>query len=262
MENILFETKELETGSIGILTVNRPKALNALDGLTLKELSDCLQTVEQNKDLRCLIITGAGKAFVAGADIKDFPTMDCQQADDFAALGQKVFRQIELLRIPVIAAVNGFALGGGLELALSCDFIYALDRAKFGLPEVTLGLIPGFGGTVRLARVIGLAQAREWTYRGDFVGAQEAVDLGLVNKVFASQEELMVEAQNTAQLIASRGPVAVAQAKKSINDSYDVSVDQAMEVEKKLFSDLFQTQDQKEGAQAFIEKRSPQFKGI
>ncbi len=261
MERLIFTKRTLDNqGEIGLLTVNRPKVLNALDESTLEELVQCLSDIEKESKLRCLIITGAGNAFVAGADIKGFPTMNEKDAQGFASKGQDVFRQLEKLKIPVIAAVNGFALGGGLELALSCDFIYSSQKAKFGLPEVTLGLIPGFGGTVRLSRLVGLAKARELIYRGDFIDAEEARSIGLVNKVFAP-EELMAECQKTAELIASRGPIAIAEAKEVISGAYDVSIDQGMDLEKRAFSKLFTSDDQREGANAFIEKRRADFKG-
>jgi enoyl-CoA hydratase len=213
-------------------------------------------------EISALIITGQGeKAFVAGADIKEINSLTAPQALAFAEKGQKLFRSLENLKIPVIAAVNGFALGGGCELALSCDFIYASDNAKFGLPEVTLGLIPGFGGTVRLSRVVGQNRAKELTYTGDMVTAAEAFRVGLANKVLPLSE-LLPAALKTAQTISLRAPVAVAHAKKSILKAFDADVDAAMAIEAKEFSGLFETKDVREGTSAFLEKRKAQFAGV
>lgn len=260
-----FETIKFENQSgVWTLTINRPESLNALNTKVLSELSQALEDLSQRnlQDAKVLIVTGSGeKAFVAGADIKEINQLGLDSARKFAEKGQAIFRKLENLQIPVIAAVNGFALGGGLELALSCDFIYASENAKFGLPEVTLGLIPGFGGTVRLARALNLPKAKEWIFTGNMVGASEALQMGLVNKV-VPQPELMPTVQKLAQTIASRGPVAVGAAKKSVMTAYDHDIDSAMAVEAAEFAQLFATQDMKEGTLAFMEKRKAQFQGL
>lgn len=259
------KTLKLENeGAIWTLTLNRPEALNALNAKVLEELGEALAEISEKSfsSARALIITGSGeKAFVAGADIKEIHQLGLDSAERFAEIGQAVFRKIENLQIPVIAAVNGFALGGGLELALACDFIYASENAKFGLPEVTLGLIPGFGGTVRLARVVGMPKAKEMIFTGNILGATEALEMGLINKILP-QGELLSTVRKTAEVIAGRGPVAVGAAKRSVMEAYDHEIDSAMAVEAALFATLFRTEDVKEGTQAFIEKRKAQFKGL
>jgi enoyl-CoA hydratase len=257
-----------EEGSTLVVTINRPEALNALNNQVLTALQSLLDWVEgaagsgaAPSHLRAMVLTGAGeKAFVAGADIKEFVDMNPQGAEQLAAHGQELFTRMERLPIPVIAAVNGFALGGGLELALACDFIYASQTAKFGLPECTLGLMPGFGGTVRLPRRIGSAKARELTYTGGMIGAEEALQLGLAAKVVAPGE-LMAAALETAKTIGSRAPVAVAMIKKSVHEGASLTEEQANELEARLFGELFATQDKVEGVTAFIEKRKPVFQG-
>ncbi len=259
-----METLQLTNeGAIWTLTVNRPQSLNALNAQVLEELLSALKQIAEKSfsEAKVLIITGAGeKAFVAGADIKAMTEMSEDQAFAFGQKGQSVFRQIEKLKIPVIAAVNGFALGGGLELALACDFIIASDKAQFGLPEVTLGLIPGFGGTVRLAKLLGPARAKEWIFTGKMVPAQEAMSLGLVNQVLPANE-LLPAVQKLALTISSRGPVAVAAAKESIQKCADLEIDQAMAFEAQSFKKLFSSLDMKEGTKAFLEKRKAQFEG-
>lgn len=259
-----LQTLKLENqNSIWTLTISRPESLNALNSQVLKELSLAFEYLAglSLAEAQCLIITGAGeKSFVAGADIKEISQLSLETGKKFAEQGQDLFRQLENLKIPVIAAVNGFALGGGLELALSCDFIYGSENAKFGLPEVTLGLIPGFGGTVRLSRALSLPKAKEWIMTGNLVGATEALQMGLVNKVLSSAD-LMPAVRKTAEVIASRGPVAVALAKKSLQGAYDLPIDQAMQFEAIQFGQLFLTTDFIEGTRAFIEKRKSQFTG-
>jgi enoyl-CoA hydratase len=248
---------------IATVTINRPESLNALSGKVLMELDDHIsQLVALNFDnVRCLVITGAGdKAFVAGADIKEINSLKQDEAYHFAELGQKVFRQIEELKVPTIAAVNGFALGGGLELALSCDFIYASEKAKLGLPEVSLGLIPGFGGTVRLSRVVGKARAKEMILTGVPLSAAEAHACGLVNRVFP-HDQLMNEVAKTAEILAGRGPLALESAKRSIAESEVKEIPMALENEAQKFAGLFSNQDVFEGTLAFIEKRKPVFQG-
>jgi enoyl-CoA hydratase len=256
-------TLDVKENGIWLLTIQRPEALNALNGQVLNEMGDVLRQIgEMNfENARALIITGSGeKAFVAGADIKEIAELDEERAFAFAQRGQSIFHELNILKIPVIAAVNGFALGGGLELALGCDFIFASENAKFGLPEVSLGLIPGFGGTVRLARAVGIRKARELIYTGDMLNASEALTLGLVNKV-VPQAELMNTVMKTVNTILSRGPIAVATSKKSINQTYEMDIEEAQRTEAKHFSDLFTTEDVREGTKAFIEKRKPLFKG-
>lgn len=254
---------KLETnGTIGTIILTRPEALNALNNDLLKELDDVLTAIDSEKKLRCVIITGSGeKAFVAGADIKEMNGINSDQAKTFAERGQSVFSKIESLHCPVIAAVNGFALGGGLELALACDFMIAATTAKLGLPECTLGLIPGFGGTVRLARRVGPAFAKQWTFTGGMISSEEALRTGLVNAVY-EPGQLMSEVTKLAETISSRSPQAVMLIKKSINGTYGKSVPEAMAIEAKYFSETFGSFDQKEGVSAFIEKRKPTFKSI
>lgn len=259
-QSIKLDQKE---NGLWILTIHRPEALNALNNQVLNEMGEALRQIsEMNfEHTKALIITGAGeKAFVAGADIKEMLKMNVDQAVQFSKRGQSVFHEMSLLRIPVIAAVNGFALGGGLELALGCDFIIASENAKFGLPEVSLGLIPGFGGTVRLTRAVGIRRARELTMTGEMINAQQALQMGLVNHV-VPQAELLSTAIKKVEMILSRSPLAVAEAKKSINQAFDLATEEALENEAQLFAELFNSYDTQEGTQAFTEKRKPVFKG-
>ncbi len=265
MSTFEFKTIQLEqcANAIWKLTINRPEALNALNSQVLNEMADALRQIGEMdySDVKALIITGSGeKSFVAGADIKEMSDLNEEQAAAFAQRGQSIFHELSLLKVPVIAAVNGFALGGGCELALGCDFIYASENAKFGLPEVTLGLIPGFGGTVRLSRAVGQRRARELTYTGGMITAQEALTMGLVNKV-VSAAELLSTAMKTAETIALRAPIAVSSAKTSINQAWDMDVEEAQKNEAKIFGELFTTEDVREGTKAFIEKRKAQFSG-
>lgn len=262
--NFDFKTISLEQdGPIWTLTVNRPQALNALNGEVLNEMAEAFRLVGEFpfEDARVLVITGAGeKAFVAGADIKEIAELDEEKALVFAQRGQSVFHELNLLKIPVIAAVSGFALGGGCELALACDFIVASENARFGLPEVTLGLIPGFAGTVRLSRAVGIRRARELTFTGEMVSAADAKSYGLVNRVVAAGE-LKSAVRMIADQIVARAPHAVALAKRSINRTWDMEVEEAQRFEAETFAELFTTEDVREGTRAFIEKRKPQFKG-
>lgn len=255
-------TVQLEIqNQIAVLTIQRPEALNALNAQVLKDLEAHITALKEQfpKTVRGLIITGSGeKAFVAGADIKEISAIGAEEAVHFAERGQKVFRQIELLPFPVIAAVNGFALGGGLELALSCDFIYAADTAKLGLPETNLGLIPGFGGTVRLSRVVGINRARELIFSAQPITATDAEKIGLVNRVIP-KAELLTQAKATLEQIFTKGPMAVKAAKASILEGHDLAVDPAMSMEAKKFGQLFQGTEAREGTTAFLEKRKPQF---
>lgn len=260
-----YQNIKLQTGENGIwqLTLNRPEALNALNSGLLNEMADAFRQISEMslEDLRALIITGAGeKAFVAGADIKEMTDLNEDQAVQFAKKGQSIFHEINLLKIPVVAAVNGFALGGGLELALACDYIVASENAKFGLPEVSLGLIPGFGGTVRLTRAVGIRRARELIFSGEMLNASQALQMGLVNHVVPAAE-LMPAVHKKIEMMLTRSPLAVAAAKKSINQAFDLETESALENEARIFAGLFGSADTREGLSAFIEKRKPSFKG-
>ena len=256
-ENLLVERE----GPVATVLVNRPKALNALNAATIADLQRCCEDIRLDRDLHCLILAGAGeRAFVAGADITAMADMTPLAGRAFARQGQRMMRQLEDLPIPVIAAVNGFALGGGLELALACDIILASATAKFGQPEINLGIIPGFGGTQRLARRIGVAAARLLIYSGDMIDAPEALRLGLVNRVVAAAE-LMPEAKKLAATLANKAPIAVQQAKAAINAGVDVDLEDGCRYEAEAFAVTFGTDDRAEGMRAFLEKRAPNFKG-
>jgi len=259
-----MRTVKLENqGLIWVLTIQRPEALNALSSEVLSDLAEALDQLEEKSfsECRCLIVTGSGeKAFVAGADIKEISGLTKEESVEFAQKGQKIFSRFEELPFPVIAAVNGFALGGGLELALSCDFMIASEKAKLGLPETTLGLIPGFGGTVRLSRSVGLNAAKRMIFTGEMITATEAHSLGLVSQVI-KPEELMSTVMKVAETLTTRGPVALHQAKKSIFGTFDLEKEEAMDFEAKRFNELFSTSDVREGTGAFLEKRKPEFKG-
>ncbi len=245
-----------QNGFIGILTINREKVLNGLNSEVLSELEEAVDAVSI-EETRCLIITGAGqKAFVAGADIGEMSRLTKAQGKVFGEKGNMVFRKIETLPIPVIAAVNGFALGGGCELSLSCDIRIAAENAVFAQPEAGLGITPGFGGTQRLARTIGIGKAKEMLYTGCKVKADEALALGLVNAVYPS-DQLMAEAMKLAGKIAGNAPIAVRAAKKAVNDGMQVDIDSAVAIETKLFADCFETKDQTNAMEAFCEKRKP-----
>jgi enoyl-CoA hydratase len=257
MSTVLFEKE----GFVGTITLNRPDKLNALNAELVGELHRVLAEVRRDKDLRALIVTGAGdKAFAAGADIAAMSTMTGPEAKAFGELGHAVGAQMETLAIPVIAAVNGFALGGGCEMALACDFIHASTKAKFGQPEVNLGVIPGFGGTNRLARRVGIGRARELCFTGDVIGAEEALRIGLVNGIHAP-EELLGKVKEIAAKIATKGPLAVAQAKRVLLRGLDVPLPTANELEVQAFAALFGSEDQREGMAAFLGKRPANFVG-
>jgi enoyl-CoA hydratase len=255
--NLLFEKSD----GIATVTVNRPKALNALNEETIRELSRCFEGLENDGEVKVVILTGAGeKAFVAGADIAAMASLEAVAARDFALLGQKVLNTIEQLSKPVIAAVNGFALGGGCELALACDLRLASDNARFGQPEVNLGVIPGFAGTQRLARLVGKGRAKELLFTGDMVNAEEAWRIGLVNRVTAPAE-LLPAARTLAQKIAGKGTVAIALCKDAVNNGLEMDSDKGGRYEADLFALCFATADQKEGMAAFLEKRPAHFQG-
>lgn len=246
-------------GNICLLSINRPNALNALTTEVLKELKAAIEIVENDQDIFVLVITGEGKAFVAGADIVEMKDKNAEEARTFAKLGIEVFRKLELMEKPVIAAVNGFALGGGCELAMSCDIRIAGEKAKFGQPEVGLGITPGFAGTQRLSRLVGIAKAKELIFTADIINAQEAEKIGLVNKV-VPQEELLDIAIEMAKKIASKGQIAVRYSKAAINRGIETDIETGMAIERDLFGLCFATEDQKEGMNAFVEKRNPEFK--
>ena len=244
---------------ITVMKISAPKSLNALNSTILKEIDDFVGHLDATT--RVLIITGDGeKSFVAGADISEMAHLDEPQGYEFGRLGAQVFRRIETLPIPVIAAVNGFALGGGCELAMSCDIRIASSKAKFGQPEVGLGIIPGFSGTYRLPKLIGQGYAKEMIYTGKVIRADEALRIGLVNAVY-EPEELMDKAMEMAQMMLKNAPVAISLAKQSINEGYDLDADGAIGLENKLFGKCFATCDQKEGMDAFLNKRKADFKG-
>lgn len=250
MEFIVYEQKE----AVGIITINREKALNALNSTVLEELDKTLDAVKLD-EVRCLILTGAGqKSFVAGADIGEMSSLTKAEGEAFGKKGNDVFRKLETFPIPVIAAINGFALGGGCEIAMSCDIRICSDNAVFGQPEVGLGITPGFGGTQRLARLVGAGMAKQMIYTGRNIKADEALRIGLVNAIH-TQEELMPAAEKMAAGIAKNAPIAVRNCKKAINDGLDAAMDDAIVIEEKLFGDCFESYDQKEGMAAFLEKR-------
>lgn len=268
MEYILYEA----AGGVGVITINRPKALNALNSQVLDELNETLDQVDLST-VRCLILTGAGeKSFVAGADIGEMSTLTKAQGEAFGKKGNDVFRKLETFPIPVIAAVNGFALGGGCEISMSCDIRLCSDNAVFGQPEVGLGITPGFGGTQRLARLVGAGMAKQLIYTARNIKAPEAYRIGLVNEVFSAevdeagnvvksaQEVLLAAAKKMAATIAKNAPIAVRNCKKAINEGLDANMDDAIVIEEKLFGDCFETQDQVYGMAFFLDKNKDKVK--
>lgn len=254
MTNIVLEKK----GHVAVATIQRPKALNALNSQVLEDLNEMLDQVSADKEIRALVLTGSGeKAFVAGADIGEMSTLTKAGGEAFGKKGNDVFRKLETLAIPVIAAVNGFALGGGCELAMSCDIRICADTAVFGQPEAGLGITPGFGGTQRLARLVGPGMAKQMIYTARNIKADEALRIGLVNAVYPAAE-LMAAAEKMAETIAQNAPIAVQACKKAINEGLDVDMDAAVVIEEKLFGSCFETADQREGMGAFLEKRKHQ----
>lgn len=246
---------------IATITINRPKALNALNLDTVTELKDAIEKIAVDKAVKVVVITGAGeKSFVAGADIKEMATKTPAEGREWGQFGQNVFTEIENMPQPVIAAINGFCLGGGCELSCACDIRYASENAKFGQPEVGLGITPGFGGTQRLTRVVGRGQSKELIYTGGMIGAEEAKAIGLVNKV-VPQEELMPAVLKLAGKIAKNAPVAVQLSKAAINRGINCDVVTGIAYEAEVFGLCFSTNDQKEGMAAFVEKRKPTFEG-
>lgn len=258
MSDILLRERD---GGTVVLTMNRPEKLNALNEALVRALHDAVVELDADMSVRVVVLTGAGeKAFVAGADIAAMSEMSTTAAKAFADLGHSVGERLERAHFPVIAAVNGFALGGGCELALACDFVYASDKAKFGQPEVNLGVIPGFGGTQRLTRRVGIGRARELVYTGDTLDANEALRIGLVNAVVPAGE-LLAKVRDVAKKIESKGPLAIAQAKRLVYRGEDVPLAVANELEAQAFSALFGSLDQREGMKAFLEKRKATFTG-
>jgi enoyl-CoA hydratase len=246
---------------ICIITINRPQALNALNQETLSELKGVIQDCAERADIKGIIITGAGeKAFVAGADIKELTQLSKEEAFTLAQNGQQIFKMIEDCPKPVIAAINGFALGGGCELAMACHIRLASENAKFGLPEVNLGILPGYGGTQRLAQLVGRGKALELAMTGDMISAQEAKEIGLINHVTSTQAELMALATKIMNKILSKGPLAIAGVIKSVNTGYEYAKE-GYKTESENFATLTTTKDFAEGTSAFIEKRTPNFKG-
>ncbi|MFD3158205.1 short-chain-enoyl-CoA hydratase [Haloimpatiens sp. FM7330] len=255
LKNVILEKQD----KVAIITINRPNALNALNSETLKEINVVIDDLANDDNIYAAVLTGAGKAFVAGADIKEMKDMTTMEGRKFGILGNNVFRKLENLDKPVIAAVNGFALGGGCELSMACDIRIASAKAKFGQPESGLGITPGFGGTQRLARHVGLGMAKELIYTGKIIKADEALRVGLVNAVY-EPEQLLEEAKKLANTIAGNAPIAVKLCKEAINRGMQVDIDTALRYESEVFGECFSTEDQKEGMTAFVEKRDKTFK--
>lgn len=254
-QNILLEKK----GGIATITINRPDKLNALNADVLKELRDALKSIREDAEARVVIITGAGeKAFIAGADVSLMSKASASEAIEFSAAGQDIFSEIENFPLPVIASINGFALGGGCELAMACDIRIASSRARFAQPEINLGIIPGWGGTQRLPRLVGMGMAKELIFTGDMIDAATAEKIGLVNKV-VEHEKLLSATMEIANKIVSKSAVALKFAKAAVNAGSDLNA--GLRSEANLFGVLFTTEDAKEGLTAFLEKRKPQFKG-
>lgn len=269
-EFIIYETD----GAVATITINRPKALNALNSQVLDELDATIDAIDLNT-IRCVILTGSGeKSFVAGADIGEMSSLTKAEGEAFGKKGNDVFRKLETLSVPVIAAVNGFALGGGCEISMSCDIRLCSDNAVFGQPEVGLGITPGFGGTQRLARTVGVGIAKQLIYTARNIKAAEAYRIGLVNEVFSAttdesgnvtataQENLLAGAKKMAQTIAANAPIAVRNCKKAINDGLQVDIDSALVIEEKLFGDCFETEDQKAGMGNFLAPKEEKLKVV
>lgn len=256
METILYEEKD----KIGFLTINRPEVLNALNAQVLEEIDSVLDQIEKEGRIQALILTGAGRAFVAGADIGTQSVLDMEGGRAWGKRGSAIFRRLELLSVPTIAAVNGFALGGGCELAMACDMILASSKAKFGEPEVGLGITPGFSGAQRLPRLVGKAKTMELILTGTMIKADEALRIGLVNEV-TEPDQLLDRTRELAEAICKNGPLAVKYAKAAIIRGTQMDLDSAIALENELFAMCFATGDQKEGMKAFLEKREPDFQG-
>lgn len=249
-KNLILE----KDGKIAVLTINRPDALNALNSELLKELDYAIDYLAEDDEVLAVVLTGAGKAFVAGADIGEMKDLTVSEGRKFGVLGNRVFRKLETLEKPVIAAVNGFALGGGCEISMACDIRIASEKAKFGQPEVGLGITPGFGGTQRLPRLVGPAVAKELIYTADIIGAEEALRIGLINKI-VEKDELLDKAKEMANKIANNAPIAIKLCKSAINRGVQCDIDTGIAFEAEVFGECFSTEDQKEGMTAFLEKR-------
>jgi enoyl-CoA hydratase len=247
-------------GRVTVLTLNRPKALNSLDSATLEAIDARCEEIAADATVRAVVLTGEGRAFAAGADIEEMRGHGPLEAEAFSRLGHRALAALEALPVPTIAAVNGYALGGGCELACACDWIYASSKARFGQPEVKLGLIPGFGGTSRLARRVGLAWAKEIVMTGEVVDSETALRIGLANRVF-EPEELLDAARTTGEAVAERAPLAVARAKRLLQEGQDADVRVAHALEQAAFAAISASEDRREGLEAFLAKRDPGFKG-
>lgn len=253
--NVLYRVED----SIAFITLNRPKALNALNTETLRELDTAVSAAGKDENVKAIVITGEGRAFVAGADISQMRDLTVQEGRDMTILGQEVFIKIENLDKPVIAAVNGFALGGGCELAMACDIRVASDKAKFGQPEVNLGIIPGYGGTQRLPRLVGKGAAKYLIFTGEMISAEEAYRIGLADKVVPA-EELMDSVVSLAKVIMSKAPISIKMAKHAINNGLNVDLKSGIAYEAEAYTTTFSTEDRVEGMSAFLEKRQAEFK--
>ena len=253
--NLVVEKEE----RVAVIFIDRPRFMNALNTETLKELEHCLRSLDERDEVRVVLMTGRGRCFVAGADVKEMQGMSPEEAFHFSRLGHRVMDLIQEMGKPVIAVVNGFALGGGLELALSCDLIIASEKARLGLPEVNVGVFPGFGGTQRLSRLIGMSKAKEMIFTGEAVDSKRAYEIGLVNQVLPDGE-LLSRTKELAATMAEKSGEALKLAKKAMNQGWETSLSAGLAVERELFFRCFAHPDQKEGMSAFIEKRKPAFK--
>lgn len=257
LNNLLLEKKD----PIAIVTINRPEKLNALNSDTIRELQQVMQSLNRESAVKSIILTGAGeKAFVAGADIAQITSLNEKSGGEFARYGQRVFREIEQMGKPVIAAINGFALGGGCELAMACHLRIAAENARFGQPEINLGIIPGYGGTQRLPRLIGISNALHLLLSGEMIDAQRAYQLGLVSEVVAA-DQLMTRAKALAEAFAAKAPLASAYILEALYRGVDTGLDEALEIEAAYFGKACATEDMQEGTRAFMEKRKAAFKG-
>ncbi len=251
--------------SILVVTINRPDKLNALNETVLKELKATLMAASKHSlnELKGMLLTGAGeKSFIAGADVAAMSSMTPEESYEFGKLGQEVTLLFEKSPFPVIACVNGFALGGGLEMAMSCDFIYGTMNSIYGQPEVKIGLIPGFGGTQRLSRYVGVGRCREMIYTGKNITAPSAKEFGLVNELFETKEEMLEAAMKTLSMIKRNSPLAISKCKDLINEGECLNIEKGLELERENFKSIFKTEDSKEGMVSFLEKRNPHYKGI
>lgn len=254
-KNVIFEKK----GAVAVIRMNRPEAMNALNTETFVELGDILDRIESDEEIRVVLVTGEGKAFVAGADIVEMKDMDGQESMAFSRFGQHIFRRMESMEVVFIGAVNGFCLGGGCEFAMACDIRIASEKAKFGQPEVNLGVTPGFAGTQRLPRLVGSSRAKELLFTGEIIDAETALSIGLVNRV-VTPDALMDSAETLAQTILKKGPVSVRLVKTCVNRGLQTDIDTAGEIEAHAFGHCFASGQTREGMSAFLEKREPNFK--